>query len=112
MSNSIYTTRNIPLSSGYISENIKELITWLEQMPAIKKADYIASKNRIIVEYDLLKLSYKQLLSIVTDKGIHIRNGFSFSLLSSWLNYIDKTAKSNALAPPPSCCNRPPGSRR
>lgn len=108
MSSSIYTTRNIPLSSGYIIENIKEVIAWLEQMPAIKKADYEASKNRIIVEYDLLNISYKQLLSILVEKGIGIKKSFTFSLLSSWLNYIDKTAEENANAPPASCCNRPP----
>lgn len=108
MSNSIFTTRNIPLSSRSENESYQDLLVWLERLPAIKKADYVAKKNRIIVEYDLLKLSYRQLLSILVEKGIGIKKSFTFSLLSSWLNYIEKTAKENSKAPPPSCCNKPP----
>ena len=35
-------------------------------------------------------------------------HGFKQGLLSIWYDYLDTTARDNALAPPPACCNTPP----
>jgi hypothetical protein len=108
MSTCIYTTRHIPLASDLGGSARNDLLTWLGEIKGIKVVSYDEARMKLVVEYDLLCMNFNELLRMLRERGAPIRQGMWFSLLSGWLSYIDRTAKTNASAPPPSCCNRPP----
>ena len=108
MSKYILTTRYIPLATDTDTSTRNNLLAWLDEIKGVKAASYDEAKQRLVVEYDLMSMNFDTLLTRLRDRGAPIRRSLWFSLLSGWLNYIDRTAKSNASAPPPSCCNRPP----
>ncbi len=108
MTDPILVTRNIALSSICLIQQMPGLMSFLEQSPGIKAAAYDSEDNKISIEYDQLQLNYTDLLAMLSAQGISCKKGVSFKIRAGWYEYLDTTARENASAPPPACCNKPP----
>ena len=108
MEKSILTKRKIPFPPGCKQLQIRKLKGVLEATTGIGNALFITSEDSLIVEYDPIKIAYSNIEKIVDDQQVNRAHGFKQGLLSIWYDYLDTTARDNALAPPPACCNKPP----
>ena len=108
MTHSIFVKRKIALSFIGSNEPIKKNMSLLRDNPAINKVSYNSSDKSISIEYDQLLINYTGLLAILSDLGVSFKKRFGFKLCSNWYDYLDTTARENALAPPPVCCNKTP----
>ncbi len=80
----------------------------LQLIDAVKTVCMLPSKHAVEVEYDQCKVSYQQLCEHLQQQGFTLKAGWLDKLKMQWLDYIDTTARENASAPPPACCNKPP----
>lgn len=65
--------------------------------------------NEILrVVYDQQHYSFMDILDRLSETGVRIKKGPLFGLKEHWLDYLDRAARQNASAPPPSCCGKPP----
>jgi hypothetical protein len=87
---------------------IKTVSGVLEATSGIENVSYDNNEDILSVEYDHLKISYSQIENILSDQQIKRTKGIRQRLLSIWYDYLDTTARDNALAPPAACCNKPP----
>ena len=108
MNKLILTKRGILISPDCKQLQIKAVSGVLEATSGIKKVLFDSNENILTVEYDSMKLSYSKIENILSDQQINQANGIRQKLLSIWYDYLDTTARDNALAPPPACCNKPP----
>lgn len=108
MTHSILAKRKIALYLFSSSKRMNSLIPYLEDNTGIKKAVFNEEGNFITIEYDQLVMNFSGLISILEQYDIEFKTGFRFKLCATWYDYLDNTARENAAAPPPACCNRPP----
>ena len=108
MTQSILVRRKIALSFIGSNEPISRSISLLADNPAISKVDYDSTDKSISIEYDQLLINYTDLLAILSKLDTSYKKGFGFKLRTNWYDYLDTTARENASAPPPACCNKPP----
>ena len=100
--------RKIALSYTGSKEPVSKNIPLITDNPAIKKVDYDNTAENLLIEYDQLLLNYTGLLAILSGLGVSYKKGLIFNIHTSWYDYLDTTARENASAPPPACCNKPP----
>lgn len=108
MEKSILSKRKIPFSPGCKQLQVRKLTGVLEATTGIGNALFDTSEDHLIVEYDPIKIVYSNIEKILDDQQVNRAHGFKQGLLSIWYDYLDTTARDNALAPPPACCNKPP----
>ena len=101
-------TRNIYLRMSSSDATMNRLMSLVEETPSIKEAAYDSEDHKISIEYDQLLINFTGLLSILSAQGMNYKKGFGFKTRASWYDYLDTTARENASAPPPACCNKPP----
>ena len=108
MEKSILTKRKIPVSPGCKQLQIRKVTEVLEAASGIENVLFNTNENNLFVEYDPIKMVYSNIEKIIDDQQVNRAHGFKQGLLSIWYEYLDATARDNALAPPPACCNKPP----
>lgn len=108
MSKSVLTKRKIPILSGCSPNQIKATLYLLNSVTGVIKTSYDSQDNSILFEYNLLKINYSDIEDIVIEQEICKSTGIRKKLLTTWFDYLDTTARDNALAPPAGCCNKPP----
>lgn len=108
MKHSIFVKRKVALSFIGSKEPISKSISLIRNNPQIKKVDYAGADKSLLIEYDQLLLNFTGLLAILSGLGVSYKKGFIFNCRTSWYDYLDTTARENASAPPPACCNKPP----
>jgi hypothetical protein len=108
MNKSVLTKREILIAPDCKQLQIKAVSGVLEATSGIKTVLFDSNENILTVEYDSIKLSYSEIENTLIDQQINQANGIRQKLLSIWYDYLDTTARDNALAPPPACCNKPP----
>jgi hypothetical protein len=108
MNKSVLTKRKIPIAPGCGQLQIKTISGVLEATSGIGHVSYDNNANTLSIEYDLLKISYTQIENILSDRQLNRIKSIRQRLLSIWYDYLDTTARDNALAPPAACCNKPP----
>ena len=108
MKHSILVQRKIAISFIGSNKPVNKNIDLIRDNPAIKKVDYDSTAENLLIEYDQLVLNFTGLLAILSELGINYKKGFVLNCRSSWYDYLDTTARENASAPPPACCNKPP----
>ena len=104
----ILTKRKIPVSPGCKQLQIRKVTEVLEAASGIENVLFNTNENNLFVEYDPIKIVYSKIEEILDDQQVNRTYGFKQGLLSIWYDYLDTTARDNALAPPPACCNKPP----
>lgn len=70
--------------------------------------DLQVNSEQLEVTYDQQVYKFSDIVIRLSDSGYEIEKGILFGLKSAWLDYLDRVARENASAPPPSCCNKPP----
>jgi hypothetical protein len=108
MDKSILSKRKIPVSPGCRQLQDRKVTGVLEATSGIENVLFNTSGNHLFVEYDPIKIVYSNIEEILNDQQVSRAHGFKQGLLSIWYDYLDTTARDNALAPPPACCNKPP----
>ena len=108
MNNAVLTKRNIPVSPSCSAERIDKALVLLRATPGVVKVVFDSQKRWLSIEYDLLTNSYTELENFLIKQGICQKGGIRLKVLSIWYDYLDSTARDNVLAPPASCCNKPP----
>ena len=108
MNKSVLIKRKFLIAPGCKQLQIKNILSVLEVTSGIKNVSYEDNENVISVEYDPIKIGYSKIESILNDQKIDRANSVRQKLLSIWYDYLDTTARDNALAPPAACCNKPP----
>lgn len=105
----MFTKRKIAILSGCNPNQIKATLNLLNSVTGVIKTSYDSQDNSILFEYDLLKITYSDIEDIVIEQKMCKSTGFKNMLRTTWFDYLDTTARDNALASPASCCNKPPG---
>jgi hypothetical protein len=108
MEKSILTKRKIPVSPSCKQLRIRKVTGVLEATSGIENVLFNTGEDNLFVEYDPIKIVYSNIEEILDDQQVNRAHGFKQGLLSIWYDYLDTTARDNALAPPPACCNKPP----
>ena len=108
MEKSILTKRKIPVSPGCKQLQIRKVTDVLEATSGIENILFNTSEDNLFVEYNPIKIVYSNIEEILDDQQVNRAHGFKQGLLSIWYDYLDTTARDNALAPPPACCSKPP----
>ena len=108
MSKSVLKIRKIPILSSYNSSQIKASLGLLDNITGIVITSYDSRSNSILFEYDLLKITYSSIVDILIEQKMCQSTGIRNKLLTIWFDYLDTTARDNALAPPAACCNKSP----
>ena len=102
------TKRKIPISPGCKQLQARKVTGVLEATSGVENVLFNTNKDNLFVEYDPIKMTYSDIEKILDGQQVNRANGFKQALLSIWHDYLDTTARDNALAPPPACCNKPP----
>jgi hypothetical protein len=108
MNKSILSKRKIAVSSNCKQLQEEKASDILEATSGIENVLFDTIENNLSVEYNPLKIIYSDIENILTDLQINRAHGFKQGLLLIWYDYLDTTARDNALAPPAACCNKPP----
>jgi hypothetical protein len=108
MEKTILTKRKIPVSPGCKQLQIRKVTDVLEATSGIENVLFNTSEDNLFVEYNPIKIVYSNIEEILDDQQVNRAHGFKQGLLSIWYDYLDTTARDNALAPPPACCNKSP----
>ncbi len=103
------TKRKIPILPSCNSNQIKTALNLLDSVTGVNKTSYDNRDNSILFEYDLLKITFSNIEDILIEQNMCQSTGIRKMLLTTWFDYLDTTARDNALAPPAPCCNKPPG---
>ena len=108
MEKSILTKRKIPVLPDCNQLQVRKVAGVLEATSGIEYVLFDTGEDNLFVEYDPIKIVYSNIEEILDDQQVNRACGFKQGLLSIWYDYLDTTARDNALAPPPACCNKPP----
>jgi hypothetical protein len=108
MDKSILSKRKIPVSPGCRQLQVRKVTGVLEATSGIENVLFNTNEGNLIIECDPIKIIYSNIEKILNDQQVNRAHGFKQGLLSIWYDYLDTTARDNALAPPPACCNKPP----
>ena len=111
MTKSVFTNREIPIASSCSIGQVDAALVLLKEIPGVVRAKFDSQKNCISIEYDLLINSYAVFENLLVKQGVYQKSSIKLRLLSMWFDYLDTTARDNYLAPPASCCNKPPRPR-
>lgn len=111
MNKSLLKKRNIPVSPNLTTEQIDEALVLLRKGTGVVKVVFDNQKPCISIEYDLLTNNYMELENLLIKQGIYQKDSIKLKLIAIWYDYLDTTARDNFLAPPASCCNKPPRRR-
>jgi hypothetical protein len=106
MNQKILVTRKIALSNASVNNIDDSCIKVLSDHPAIHQVAFKAGTLRIT--YDQNRMVYSELLQLLQDNLLELDMSWFFRLKAAWLNHLETTARENALAPPPACCNKAP----
>jgi uncharacterized membrane protein YdjX (TVP38/TMEM64 family) len=112
MNKSLLIKRTIPIEPGCEQLQVETVSGVLKATSGIENVLFDKSENILSVEYDFKRISYSQIGNILSDQKINRAHGIRQRLLSIWYDYLDTTARDNALAPPAACCNKPPRRRQ
>jgi hypothetical protein len=108
MDKSMLSKRKIPVLPGCKQLQVRKVTGVLEATSGIENVLFNANEDILFVEYDPIKIIYSNIEKILDEQQVNRAHGFKQGLLSIWYEYLDATARDNALAPPPACCNKPP----
>lgn len=108
MSKPILTTRKIYIIPDSERREIEVALNRLNAFPGVNKVLHRRQNSHFEIEYDLLKTSYSDIERILSEQDIYLATGIKNRFLSIWYEHLDNTARDNANAPPPACCNKPP----
>jgi hypothetical protein len=101
MDKSILSKRKIPVSPGCRQLQARKLMGVLEATSGIENVLFNTGDDYLFVEYDPIKIVYSNIEGTLDDQQVNRAYGFKQGLLSIWYDYLDTTARDNALAPPP-----------
>ena len=89
-------------------ERLDAVVALIASIQGVRNVNFYSDKRKLQIEYDLLINRHSKFNDLLIVNSIYGKNNIKFKLLSIWYDYLDTTARDNALAPPAACCNKPP----
>jgi len=80
----------------------------LAALPGVVKVAADLEKHRVVVRYDASRQNYQILVETMEKTGFPPQDNWWSRFKGNWYRFTDETARENAKAPPPACCNKPP----
>ncbi len=80
----------------------------LAELPGVVKAVADVDKHRVVVRYDASQQNFENIVETMEKTGFPPVNSWWSRFKGNWYRFSDETARENAKAPPPTCCNKPP----
>lgn len=80
----------------------------VESLPGVHSVAADIEKRQLIVCYDVTGSDYQSIIEALEDTGFPPLDNWLSRRKRSWYEYTETTARENAKAPPPPCCNKPP----
>lgn len=104
----IIVTREIAIDPDSKTQDILVALDRLKSLSGVNLASHRSQNSHFEVAYDLLNTSYSDIEHILSENDVYRASSIRNRILSIWYEYLDITARDNANAPPPACCNKPP----
>ena len=80
----------------------------IDELPGVIKAFADLDNHRVEVRYDASQQNYQNIVEAMEKTGFPPLNNWWSRFKGNWYRFSDETARENANAPPPACCNKPP----
>lgn len=77
-------------------------------LPGVRSVAADVQKHQLTVCYDVTGSDYQSIIELLENTGFPPLNNWLTRRKKSWYQYTETTARENAKAPPPACCNKPP----
>ncbi len=100
--------RKIKLTTPLNNQQCHLLAQLAKTTQGITNFEYSETQHYIHVQYNAYSINFSRILSLLSTHHFSLQKNILFMLQTSWFDYLDTTAKDNANAPTPVCCNKPP----
>lgn len=80
----------------------------LAKVPGVIKTEIDINRRRLRVLYNATLTEFKTISEILEDTGFPPTQSWWQKVKGNWYEYLDDNARTNAKAPAPPCCNKPP----
>lgn len=81
---------------------------FLGSLPGIRKGVADATRQQVVVLYDITGVDYQAIFASLEDAGFPPLDNWWSRRKMSWYHYTDSNGRENAKTPPAACCNKPP----
>ncbi len=78
------------------------------ELPGVVKVVADLDKRHVEVRYDASRQNYQNIVETMEKTGFPPLDSWWSRFKGNWYRFSDETARENAKAPPPACCNKPP----
>ncbi len=101
-------SRNLRLVKPVSEDEAARITEALGSLEGLTGFKIEAGSDRLEVTYNVIKMDYQGLNKTLATLGCPLASG-GWSRIKGWFyQFSDTTARDNAKAPPPPCCNKPP----
>jgi len=80
----------------------------LAELPGVVKAVADVDRQRVDVRYNASQQNFQNIVETMETTGFPPLDSWWSRIKGNWYRFSDETARENARAPPPACCNKPP----
>lgn len=80
----------------------------LGPLPGIRKVAADASRQQVVVLYDITGADFQTILTSLEDVGFPPLDNWWSRRKMNWYQFTESNGRENAKAPPAACCNKPP----
>lgn len=91
--------------------NVDAVLARLISMPGVEHVYFMEKKHRIDIQYDGATINIADILPILAQKDVAIKNSWWQRRRVGYYLFVDKNVRDNAHFQPV-CCNKPPSVRR
>ena len=78
------------------------------QIPGLHRVDIDPRRQRLVAWYDVRRVTYQQILTVLSDAGYPPPDSWWSRRKQSWYRFTEANDRDNAKVPPAACCNKPP----
>jgi hypothetical protein len=79
----------------------------LQSMPGIRSVAADATRQQVVVLYDVTGTDYLTILAKLEDAGFPPLDNWWSRRKMHWYQFTDRNGRENAKAPPAACCSKP-----
>ena len=97
----------IRFKDGSMEKRITELEELLKGIKGVRKVNVDSGKCEILVEYDLIKVTQKDIEKSIVGMDFLLDNGLWQRFRRGWVHFTEENERDNLASKPTSCCEDP-----
>jgi hypothetical protein len=78
------------------------------RIAGIQRVQLDSQRQRLVVWYDVRRVSYQLILTVLTDAGYPPPDSWWSRRKQGWYRFTEANDRANAKTPTAACCNKPP----